>query len=172
MRFIKKQLLLWGTVLLISVAAIAIPIASRVSPTSMADVKERQDYPEQQAADNENAVARVSKNSKTAVGKGVTRRQDYYDRRRDYWERRVERRLDEEYMDEQTADDNNADAKNSKNSKNSKDKNSKNSKDKAAKDNAADDELAADDEFATDEITDQEIERRREYWRRRVEREW
>ena len=44
MRFIKKQLSLWRIVLIIGVAAIAIPIASRVSPTAIAVVKERQDY--------------------------------------------------------------------------------------------------------------------------------
>jgi hypothetical protein len=169
MRFIKKQLSLWLIVLIIAVAAMAIPIASRVSPTAMAIVKEQQDYPDQQAAvaNDSSKDAKVSNNRKAAVGKGIARRQDdYYDRRRDYWERRVERRLDEEYMDEQAVDDNNADAKNSKTKKDSKA-----TKDKAAKD-ATDDEFAADDEFAGDDEVDQEIERRREYWRKRVEREW
>ena len=82
MRFIKKQLSLWRIVLIIGVAAIAIPIASRVSPTAKAVVKERQDYLDQQTtADNEDAddkhsKAKNSKESKAAVGEGVALPQD------------------------------------------------------------------------------------------------
>src|SRR4030095_11169211 len=96
MRFIKKQLSLWRIVLIISVAAIAIPIAARVSPTAIAVVKERQDNLEQQnTAGNGESDAKHSKDSKAAVGKGIAWQQDdYYDRRREYWEKRVERRLD------------------------------------------------------------------------------
>ena len=112
MRFIKNQFRLWRIVLIIGVAAIAIPIATRVSPTATAVVKE-QDYLHQQTTvDNEDADAKHSNDSKAAVSEGVARHQDddYYERRRDYWEKRVERRLDrdEEYLDEQTADDKDA----------------------------------------------------------------
>ncbi len=153
MRFIKKQLSLRLIVLIIGVAAIAIPIASRVSPTAIAVVKERLDYLDQQTtADNEDADA--SKDSKAAVGPGVAAPQDdYYERRRQYWEKRVERRLDDEDLDEQTGDDKDVD---------NKDK-------KAAKDKDSKD--AADDEEDGDDV-DKEIERRRDYWRKRVEKDW
>jgi hypothetical protein len=159
MRFIKKQFSLWRIVLIIGVAAIAIPIAARVSPTAIAVVEERQ----QANADNEEADAKHSKDNKAAVGEGVARPQDddYYDRRRRYWEKRVERRLDDENLDEQTGDDDeDADAKDSKSAKD-KDKN----KDKDSK-------AAADDEDDADDNVDREIERRREYWRKRLDREW
>jgi uncharacterized membrane protein YdfJ with MMPL/SSD domain len=159
MRFIKKQLSLWSIVLIIGMAGIVILIAARVSPTAKAVVKERQDYLDQKTtAHNEHAYAKHSKDSKAAVGLGVARPQDdYYDRRREYWDKRIERRLDrrEEYLDEQTVDDNNAaDAKDSKAAK-----------DKDSKDAAADEDYA-------DDNADKEIERRREYWRQRLEREW
>jgi hypothetical protein len=77
----------------------------------------------------------------------------------DYWARRVERRLDrrQEYLDRQTGDDNDdADAKDSKDSK-----------------DTADDEDDADDTVDKDVKAQQDIyERRREYWRQRVEKEW
>ena len=159
MRFIKKQLSLWSIVLIIGMAGIAILIAARVSPTAKAVVKERQDYLDQKTtAHNEDAYAKHSKDSKAAVGLGVARPQDdYYDRRREYWDRRVERRLDrrEEYLDEQTVDDNkDADAKDSK----------------AAKDKDSKD--AVDDEDYADDDVDKEIEKRREYWRQRLEKDW
>jgi uncharacterized membrane protein YdfJ with MMPL/SSD domain len=159
MRFIKKQLSLWSIVLIIGMAGIVILIAARVSPTAKAVVKERQDYLDQKTtAHNEDAYAKHSKDSKAAVGLGVARPQDdYYDRRREYWDKRIERRLDrrEEYLDEQTVDDNNAaDAKDSKAAK-----------DKDSKDAAADEDYA-------DDNADKEIERRREYWRQRLEKEW
>ena len=157
MGFIKKQFSLWRLVLIVGGAAIAIPIATGASPTAIAVVKERQDYLDHQTTTyNEDAYAKRSKDSKAAAGPGVARVQDdYYERRREYWEKRVERRLDhhQDYLDEQTADDKDADAKDSKATK-----------DKDSKD-AADDEEGADD-------VDREIERRREYWRRRVEKDW
>ena len=67
----------------------------------------------------------------------------------EYWSRRIERRLDrrQEYLDRQTGEDD-ADAKDSKDSKD------------------------ADDEDDVDDITDRDIERRREYWRKRLDDEW
>jgi len=162
MRFLKKQLSLWRIVLIIGMAGIAILIAARVSPTAKAVVKERQDYLDQKTtARNEDAYAKHSKDSKAAVGLGVARPQDdYYDRRREYWDKRIERRLDrrEEYLDEQTGDDKeDADVKDSKDSKAAKDKDSKD---------------AVDDEDYADDNVDKEIERRREYWRQRLEKDW
>jgi hypothetical protein len=162
MRFLKKQLSLWRIVLIIGMAGIAILIAARVSSTAKAVVKERQDYLDQKTtARNEDAYAKHSKDSKAAVGLGVARPQDdYYDRRREYWDKRIERRLDrrEEYLDEQTGDDKeDADVKDSKDSKAAKDKDSKD---------------AVDDEDYADDNVDKEIERRREYWRQRLEKDW
>ena len=166
MRLIKKQLSLWRiVVLIIGVAAIAIPIAARVSRTTKAVVKERQAYLDRQAtAGNEDGYSKHSKDNKAAVGRGVGRPQDddYYERRREYWDRRVERRLDrrEEYLDEQTGDDNeDADVKDSKNSKDNK----------AVKDKDSD---AADDEDDADDEVEREVEKRREYWRKRLDRDW
>jgi hypothetical protein len=165
MRFLKKQLSWWGIVLIIGVAAMAIPIASRVSSTAKTVVKERQDYLDlQNAADNEGAYAKHSKAkhskaSKAAVGLSVALLQDLlYDRRSQYWDKRVLRRLEsrDEYLEEQTVDDDkDADAKDSKAAK---DKNSK---------DAADDE-----DYADDDNVDKELERRREFWRRRLDRDW
>jgi hypothetical protein len=69
----------------------------------------------------------------------------------EYWARRVERRLDrrQEYLDRQTKDDKD-DAEDSKDSKDDKD---------------------ADDEDDVDDV-DKDIERRREYWRKRLDDEW
>ena len=158
MRLIKKHLSLWRIVLIIGVAAIAIPVTSRVSSTAKAVVEERQDHLEQKtAASNEDTYTKYSKVSKAVVGPGVARPQDdYYERRREYWDKRIERRLDrrEEYLDEQTQDDDkDADAKDSK----AKDKNSK---------------AAADDEDYADDDVDREVERRREYWRKRLDKDW
>ena len=164
MRFLKKQLSGWYIVLIIGVAAMAIPVNSRVSSTAEAVVKERQAYLDlQRTADNENAddkhsKAKHSKESKAAAGLTIAPLQDIlYDRRSQYWDKRVLRRLEsrEEYLDEQTKDDNDADAKDSKAAK---DKNSK---------NAADDE-----DYADDDNVDKELERRREFWRRRLDKEW
>ena len=161
MRFIKKQLSLWRIVLIIGVAAIAIPIASRVSPTAKAVVKERQDYLDHQTtADNKDAYAKHSKDTKAAVVPGDARPQDdYYERRREYWDKRVERRLDrrEEYLDEQTLDDKDeADTRGKKDSK-------------ADKADADDEDDSVDQDVKRQE---DEIERRREYWRKRLDRDW
>ncbi|MFZ0060774.1 MAG: hypothetical protein WAL47_01980 [Pyrinomonadaceae bacterium] len=156
MRFMKKQLSVWRIVLIVGVATIAIPITARVSPSARADHKERQDYLDQQTtADNEDAddthsKAKHSKESKAAVGPSVALLQDLlYDRRSQYWDKRVLRRLEsrEEYLDEQTKDDNDADAKDSK----------------ADKD-------GDDEDYSVDK--EEELERRREYWRQRLDKEW
>jgi hypothetical protein len=103
---------------------------------------------------------RTDKDSKAALGEGVAPPQDIlYDRRSQYWDKRVLRRLEsrEEYLDEQTKDDNDADAKDSK----------------AAKDKGQKSKDAADDEdYADDDNVDKELERRREYWRKRLDRDW
>jgi len=104
MRFIKKQLSLWGLVLIIAVAAIAIPNAAGVRVATKAQSDEEE-----------------------------------------YWSRRIERRLDrrQEYLDRQTGDD----------------KDDADAKDK-------------DDEDDAEDITERDIERRREYWRKRLDDEW
>ena len=147
MRFIKKQLSLWRVVLIIGGSALAIPIAARVSPTAIAVHKERQDYLEQQTtADNEDAGDTHSKDSKAAVGEGVALPQDLlYDKRSQYWDKRVLRRL--ESLDE---DDNDADAKNNKVDKDDGD----------------------DEDFSVDKDKQDELERRREYWSRRLDDDW
>jgi hypothetical protein len=148
MRFIKQQLALWRIVLIIGMTAIAIPIAARFSPTALAIINEQQEYLGQETRNNnEDRVANHSNSSKAGVGQGIERPQDYYDRRRQYWEDRVDRRLERE--DEETGDE--EDAKDSKDSKD-----------------------AADEDDADDPVDkEQDIyERRREYWRQRVEREW
>ena len=156
MSVIKKQLSLWPVVLIIGGSAIAIPIAARVSPTAIAVHKERQDYLGQQTtADNEDANdidATHSKDSSAAAGEGVTLLQDLlYDRRSQYWDQRVLRRLEgrDEYLEEQTKDDNDADAKDSQ----------------ANKDNKGDE-----DDWVVER--DEEIDRRREYWRKRLDDDW
>jgi hypothetical protein len=152
MRFIKKQLSLWRVVLIIGGSAIAIPIAARVSPTAIAVHKERQDYLDQQTtADNEDAddphsKAKHCKESKAAVGPSGALPQDLlYDRRSRYWDQRVLRRL--ESLDE---DDNDADAKDSK----------------------ADKDDGDDEDFSIDKDKEEELERRREYWRKRLDDDW
>jgi hypothetical protein len=164
MRFLKRQLSWCRFVLIIGVAAMAIPIASRVSSTTKAVVKERQDYLDQKTTGhNEDAYAKHgkakrSKESRAAVGLSVALLQDLlYDRRSQYWDKRVLRRLEsrDEYLEEQTVDDKDADAKDNKAAK---DKNSK---------DAADDE-----DFADDDNVDKELERRREFWRKRLDKEW
>jgi len=93
-------------------------------------------------------VARVRVSTKAQV-----------DDEEEYWSRRIERRLDrrQEYLDRQTGDDKDeADAKDSKDSK-----------------EAADDEDDADDIVDKDAKTQQDIyEKRREYWRKRLDDEW
>ena len=156
MKVIKDQFALWLTVLFVSVAAIAIPMAASVEPVTMTVVKQREMHPEQQATNvNEDAAAIHDKDGKPAVvGRGVAWQQDYYDRRREYWEDRIDRRLDDEEFDDETGDDKDSDSK--KDSKAAKD-------DKANKDDSAESDLDQEEEF---------IERRREYWRDRLDREW
>jgi hypothetical protein len=75
----------------------------------------------------------------------------------EYWSRRVERRLDrrQEYLDRQTGDD----------------KDDADAKDKDSKD--LDDEDDADDIVDKDAREQQDIyEKRREYWRKRLDDEW
>ena len=152
MRFIKKQLSLWRVVLIIGGSAIAIPIAARVSPTAIAVYQERQEHLDQQTtADNEDAddthsKAKHSKESKAAVGPSVALPQDLlYDKRSRYWDQRVLRRL--ERMDE---DDNDADAKDSK----------------------ADKDDGDDEDYSIDKDKKDELERRREYWSKRLDDDW
>ena len=144
MSFIKKQMSWWRIVLIVAAAAIAIPIANGVRPTARAAAMEQQDYLNHQTtAHVEGAFA----NTRVVVDPGIAAPQDYYDRRREYWEKRVERRLDEEDGDDESGDDKeDADAKDNK----------------AGKDDGDDEE---------DQV-EQEIEQRRDYWRKRVERDW
>ena len=143
MRFIKKQLWWWSIVLFVGGAAFAMPIATRVGPTATAVVHgERDNLGHQTTVHHEDASA---KHSKVVLGPGVAAPQDdYYDRRRQYWEKRIERELDEEDGDDNDDED-------------AKDNN-------AGKDNDDDDDDVDD--------VDQELERRREYWRRRVDSGW
>jgi len=88
-----------------------------------------------------------ARRSKANVSPGVSRRtQDYYDRRRKYWEDRVDRRFEE--LDEEESGGN--DDKASEDKKDSKGANKEDTVD-------SEEEL---------------IERRREYWRDRLDREW
>ena len=148
MRFIKKEFSLCSLVLIVGGAAIAIPSATGVSTTAISVVTEPQDELNHQTkAHNEDAYAKHSEDPKAVIGPGAAAPQDdYYERRREYWEKRVERRLDEEDLDDEDADDKNADSK----------------------DNKAD----KDDGDDEDDAVEQEVERRREYWRKRVERDW
>lgn len=148
MRSIKKRLSLCRLVLVTGAAAIAMPIAARVGSPSSAVVIERQAYLAQPTAnDKGDTNVKGPSDDKAAVGRSVVLQDDYYDRRRRYWEDRVERRLDEE----ENGDD--EDAKDSKDSK------------------AKDDEDKADSNDKEDSEEDV-IERRREYWRDRLDREW
>ena len=146
MRFIKKQLSWWPMVLFVGGAVFAMPIATRVGPDAIAVVNERQhDLDHQTTVHHEDAYSKHSEESKVVLGPGVAAPQDdYYDRRRQYWEKRIERELDEEDGDDNDDED-------------AKDNN-------AGKDNDDDDEDVDD--------VDQELERRREYWRRRVDKGW
>ena len=143
MRFIKK----WRVVLVIGIAAIAIPIAARVSPTQTEFVMERTAPVYQQIADNiEIAETSHTNNSKAGVSHRVTPPQDYYDRRREYWEDRMEGRAD--YLEQE--DGNDEDSAGSEDGKDSS------------------------DDDAGDSMDEEEemIEKRREYWRDRLDRDW
>ena len=153
MKFIKKQLSLWRVVLIIGGSAIAIPIAARVSPTAIAVDKEGPAYLDQQTtADNEDADDTHSKDREAAVGEGVALPQDLlYDRRSQYWDKRVLDRLEgnDDYLEEQTKDDKDEDAKDSKADK---------------------DDKGGEDDWVAER--DEEIDRRREYWSRRLDEDW
>jgi len=122
--------------LIVGLAALAIPIAAKVDLSKPTVVSELQVSPANHSGnDHYNA-------GKAAVGKGLAKPQDYWDRRREYWERRLESDLDEsdENMDDESADKNDkADSKDSKES---------------------------------DDPEEEAIERRREYWRQRLDRDW
>ncbi len=158
MKVIKDQFALWLIVLFVGVAAVVIPMAASADPDTIAVVKHRQIHPEQQVAKaNEGPAAIRNKYSKPGVvGRGIAWRQDYYDRRREYWEDRIDRELDDEEFDDETGDDKDADSKDKKDSKAAKD-------DKAKKDDSAESDIDQEEEL---------IERRREYWRDRLDREW
>jgi len=144
MRFIKK----WRFVLIVGIAAIAIPIAAGDSPTVPAFVTEPQAVYQQPVAENAVATVDPGKDIKIAAGHRVTPPQDYYDRRREYWEDRMERRADD-LEEEDGNDDDSAD---------SEDKN-----DSASADDKEEGSMDEEEEL---------IERRREYWRERLDREW
>jgi len=158
MKFISK----WRIVLFITIAAIAIPTTAHVSVTGITNINEYRGNLNLPADHNvQETVVETSNEAKAVVGQGAAKRQDYYDRRREYWEKRVERRMEyeDEYGDDESGDDaDKADAKDSKESKDSKkEKESK----KAGKDE--DDEMDQEAEM---------YERRREYWRERLDEEW
>ena len=111
MRFIKKQLSLWRIVLIIGVAAIAIPIAARVRVATKAQVNEQEDYwarrverrldRRQEYLDRQTGDDKDDADTKDAaddeddaddtVDKDVKAQQDIYERRREYWRQRVEK---------------------------------------------------------------------------------
>jgi len=157
MKFISK----WRIVLFITIAAIAIPTTAHVSVTGITNINEYRGNLNLPADHNaQETVVETSNEAKAVVGQGAVKRQDYYDRRREYWEKRVERRMEyeDEYGEEPGDDADKADAKDSKESKDSKkEKESK----KAGKDE--DDEMDQEAEM---------YERRREYWRERLDEEW
>src|SRR6188768_4134712 len=110
MRLLKK----WRIVLIICVAAIAIPIAARVRPTQTEFVEPAQ-VNLYQPTTAHTEVAKTALTVKTGVGRRVMPPQDYYDRRREYWEDRMERRAD--YLEQE--DGNDEDAADSKDSEDS-----------------------------------------------------
>ena len=143
MRFIKK----WRIVLIVGVAAIAIPIAARVSPTQSEFVVERTEHLGlQTVAFDETAKSAHINHGKAGGGHRVTAPQDYYDRRREYWEDRMEGRAD--YLEQE--DGNDEDSADSEDGKDSS------------------------DDDAGDSMDEEEemIEKRREYWRDRLDRDW
>jgi hypothetical protein len=145
MRLIEK----WRIALIIAVVVIAIPIAARVDPTQTELVEPSHLNLYRPTATN-TEVAKTAHTTKAGLQHRVVAPQDYYDRRREYWEKRMERRAD--YLEQEDGDD--EDAADSNDSKNSKD--------------------SASDEDEGDSMNDEEelIERRREYWRDRLDRDW
>ena len=160
MRSIKKRIALWHIVLIVGIAAIAIPVTAHVSSSAKALVNDPQvNLVSQNSDDNSSVAAKIGTTSKVAKNSRITtlepgspgHRQDYYDRRRQYWEDRMDRRIEEEDMD----DDDGEDKEDSKDKKDSK-------SDKDDEDDSADKEDKERDVY----------EQRREYWRQRLEREW
>jgi hypothetical protein len=146
MRFINR----WRIVLIIAVVVIAIPIAARVNPTQTALVENREAKVYKQA-DPKTEVGTIARtgNSKAGIKHTVTPPQDYYDRRRQYWEERMERRAD--YLEQEDGND-------------------EDSADSA--DNKNEDSAAEDDEGDSVDSEEELIERRREYWQQRLDRDW
>ena len=110
MKFIKKQLSLWRIVLIIGVAAIAIPITARVRVATKAQSDEeeywsrrierrldrRQEYLDRQTGDDKDDAdtkdaADDEDDADDTVDKDVKAQQDIYERRREYWRQRVEK---------------------------------------------------------------------------------
>ena len=156
MTFINK----WPIVLSIGFASIAIPTTAHVSVTDITNINEYRANLNLPADHNvQETVVKTSHEAKAVVGQGAVGRQDYYDRRREYWEKRVERRVeyeDEFGDDESGVDGDKADAKDSKETKKEKDS-------KASKKGDDEDEIDQEAEM---------YERRREYWRERLDDEW
>lgn len=140
----------WRIVLIIAALGIAIPIAAHVSSTQTAFIDSAEvDLYQPTVAHTEVKVAAY--NSTTSAGHRATPVQTYYDRRRRYLERRVERRAD--YLEEEDGnDDDSADSDDGRDSN----------------DSASDD----DDEGDSMDQEDELIERRREYLRERLDRNW
>ncbi|PYT01757.1 MAG: hypothetical protein DMF63_02630 [Acidobacteria bacterium] len=148
MRSIKQ----WRFVLIIAVVVIAIPIAASVGTTASTIVEKRSaDLSQQIRTDvvEETPVAK-SASTKSTVRRGVTLPQDYYDRRRQYWEDRMERRAD--HLEPEDGDDDAADSDDGKDNEDS----------------------AGSDDDEGDSMDDEEemLEKRREYWRDRLDRDW
>lgn len=154
MRSIIKQPLLWCVVLII----VVLPVVAHVGSASRPSVKSSARH---SSPRNEVARAHV-----TAMTKAITRHvakppQDRYDRRRQYWEDRVDRRLErrQEYLDGEV----------------SSSKSKSNKRSSAANDDEEDDEDDEEDDAGggssgRDDMD--RVERRREYWRDRVDRNW
>src|SRR5437868_2618784 len=99
MRFIKK----WRVVLIVGLAAIAIPIAAGDGSTATAFVAESQATHHHSVVENAVAIVALGNDIKMAKRHPVTPPQDYYDRRREYWEERMERRAD--HLEEEDGND-------------------------------------------------------------------
>ncbi|HKP70873.1 MAG TPA: hypothetical protein VJV05_16410 [Pyrinomonadaceae bacterium] len=156
MRFTMNRPMLWSVVLILGFTAVAIPIGARVSLTSSHLVHDSQEsFGQRTPLKNETAPGKVSgKTASVVYTSGAP--QDRYERRRQYWENRIDRRIEsrQRYMDDQV-----------------------DREDKAGRNNDDDDDDDEDmgddddDDSGADEEMDR-IERRRENWRNRVEREW
>ena len=114
MRFNKKRFSLWLIVLVIGVAALAIPNSARVTVATkpQSDEEEywsrrverrldrRQEYLDRQTGDDKDDAESKDKDSKGAaddeddaddiVDKDVKEREDVYEKRREYWRKRLD----------------------------------------------------------------------------------